>query len=94
MRQNSQKLWTKSAVGLLLGLLLVSAAAADVKLPAVFGDHMVLQRDVPLPVWGWADPGEKVTVTLGEPVQDGHGRRGGQVVGQARSAEGRRAAAC
>ena len=45
MRQNSQKLWTKSAVGLLLGLLLVSAAAAEVKLPGVFGDHMVLQRD-------------------------------------------------
>ena len=66
MRQNSQKLWTKSAVGLLLGLLLVSAAAAEVKLPGVFGDHAVLQRDVPLPVWGWADPGEQVTVTLGE----------------------------
>ena len=24
-----------------------------------------MQRDRPLPVWGWADPGEKVTVTLG-----------------------------
>ena len=36
------------------------------KLPAIFGDHMVLQRDMPLPVWGWADPEEKVTVTLGD----------------------------
>jgi len=44
---------------------LVAVAGAEVKLPGVFGDHMVLQRDVPVPVWGWADPGEKVTVTVG-----------------------------
>jgi sialate O-acetylesterase len=43
---------------------LAAAAAADVRLPGVFGDHMVLQRDVPVPVWGWADPSETVTVTL------------------------------
>jgi sialate O-acetylesterase len=41
------------------------AARADVRLPAVFTDHAVLQRDKPLPVWGWADPGEKVSVKLG-----------------------------
>ncbi|MEI9999106.1 MAG: sialate O-acetylesterase [Verrucomicrobiota bacterium] len=35
------------------------------KLPALFGDHMVLQQEAKLPVWGWADPGEKVTVTIG-----------------------------
>ena len=45
---------------------LVSVAAADVKMPGVFGDHMVVQRDAAVPVWGWADPGEKVTVTLGD----------------------------
>jgi sialate O-acetylesterase len=39
-------------------------ALADVKLPAIFGDHMVFQRDVALPVWGWAEPGEAVTVTV------------------------------
>jgi len=38
---------------------------ADVKLPALFSDHMVLQRQMPLPVWGWADPGEPVVVVLG-----------------------------
>ena len=32
-----------------------SLARADVRLAKVFGDHMVLQRDVPVPVWGWAD---------------------------------------
>src|SRR5438045_1089036 len=39
---------------------------ADVTLPAVVGNHMVLQRDLPLPIWGWADPGEEVTVALGK----------------------------
>ena len=43
---------------------LVAAAAADVKLPGVFADHTVVQRDMPVPVWGWAVPGEKVTVTF------------------------------
>jgi sialate O-acetylesterase len=39
---------------------------ADVKMPAIFGDHMVLQQDTALPVWGTADAGEKVTVTVGD----------------------------
>ena len=52
-------------------------ARAEVKLPAVIGSHMVLQRDQPVPIWGWADAGEKVTVTCGnqkktsEPGADG-----------------------
>jgi sialate O-acetylesterase len=41
-------------------------ARADVKLPSVIGSHMVLQRDKPIPIWGWADPGEQVSVQLGE----------------------------
>jgi sialate O-acetylesterase len=47
-----------------LALLLVVTARADVKLPAIFGDHMVLQRDSAVPVWGTAAPGEEVTVTI------------------------------
>ena len=39
-------------------------AQAAVKLPKVIASHMVLQRDRPLPIWGWADPGEEVTVRL------------------------------
>jgi sialate O-acetylesterase len=35
-------------------------------LPAIFTDHAVLQRDMPVPVWGWAEPGEKVTVAIAE----------------------------
>ena len=50
-----------------LAILLAAAATnahADVKLPAIFSDHMVLQRDTPVPVWGWAEPGEVVTVSI------------------------------
>jgi sialate O-acetylesterase len=46
-------------------LLGLSAANADVRLPALVSDNMVLQQEVPANVWGWADPQEKVTVKLG-----------------------------
>ena len=46
----------------LLGLS--SVLTADVRLPAVLGDHMVIQRDKPVSVWGWAGRGEKITVRL------------------------------
>ena len=39
-------------------------AHADVILNAVFTDHMILQRDMPVPVYGTAEPGEKVTVAF------------------------------
>ena len=52
------------ACALLFGAPFIRSAWADVTLPSVIGSHMVLQRDMPLPVWGWADPEEKVTVTL------------------------------
>jgi len=52
-----------------LSLLLLSPVAicqADVHLPGIFGSHMVLQQDIKIPVWGTADAGEAVTVTLGD----------------------------
>ena len=42
-----------------------SEALSEVILPSIFSDHMVLQRDQPIPVWGTASAGEKVSVTLG-----------------------------
>jgi sialate O-acetylesterase len=39
---------------------------ADVTMPAIFGDHMMLQQGMKIPVWGWADPGEKIQVALGK----------------------------
>ena len=52
-------------------------AGAQVRLPQVFGDHMVLQRDQPLPIWGWAQPRERVTVRLaGQEVRTRAGQDG------------------
>src|SRR4051812_21132817 len=55
----------------LLGTLVCCAlpASADVNPPAMFTDHAVLQREMPVPVWGWADPGEEVTVTIAGQTQ-------------------------
>ncbi len=43
----------------------VPGVHADVRLAALFSDNMVVQQKLPVPVWGWAAPGEVVTVTLG-----------------------------
>ena len=48
---------------LLLAVLMAAfPATAEVRLPGVFSDNMVLQRDLPLTFWGWAAEGEMVTV--------------------------------
>ncbi len=52
-------------VFLMVGLW-TSTCGASVKLPSLFTDGMVLQRDVETPIWGWAYPGEKITVTFGD----------------------------
>ena len=59
-------------VGLLVLIFLLGATApadADVRLPRIFSSHMVLQQEAAIPVWGWASPREKVTVTLGPTSQ-------------------------
>ncbi len=48
----------------LLWTLLAPSVHATVRLPALFSDHMVLQKDVPVPVWGWAAPQEQITVAI------------------------------
>lgn len=45
-------------------VLLVPSLRADVKLPSILGSEMVLQQELNVPIWGKADPGEKVTVTF------------------------------
>jgi sialate O-acetylesterase len=35
-----------------------------IKLPRIFSDHMVLQRETPLKVWGWGTPGETIKITF------------------------------
>jgi len=45
-------------------LLSTLSTQADVTLPAILSDHMVLQKSQKVPIWGKADPGEEVTVTM------------------------------
>ena len=48
---------------------LISFAGA-LKLADIFADHMVLQRDLAVPVWGWDEPATKVTVTFGDQTKE------------------------
>jgi sialate O-acetylesterase len=57
---NSQRAIKIFAIALFLAFTV--SVRADVRLPALFSDKMVLQRGIRLPVWGWADDGEEVTV--------------------------------
>lgn len=60
---------SRCIVRCLIGGLLLTASVptvADVRLPGFFNDHMVIQQQMPVPIHGWADPGESVTVSLGE----------------------------
>ena len=45
----------------LLFATLCAPALAGIRLPHVLSDHAVLQRDAPIHVWGWSDPGETIT---------------------------------
>ena len=55
---------TRGALAIAAIALAASTAAADLRVAAVFDDHMVLQQQMPVPVWGWADPGQSVTVSF------------------------------
>src|SRR5216684_6680919 len=55
--------------GNIFGILLVLQTLtpvlhAELRLPAIIGDHMVLQQSLPNPLWGWDAPGTQVTVTF------------------------------
>ncbi|MCA9270197.1 MAG: sialate O-acetylesterase [Planctomycetales bacterium] len=56
--------WKFCGLALVLVAACAATAAAEVKLPAIFGDSMVLQQGIAAPVWGTAAPGEKITVTF------------------------------
>jgi len=53
---------TMTARILTLTTFLTATLTADVRLPALISDHMLLQRDTPVRLWGKADPGEAVTI--------------------------------
>ena len=53
----------------LMVLMTAFAASANVRLPKIFGDNMVLQRDHSIPVWGWADSKEKITIRFNKQIK-------------------------
>ena len=53
----------------ILTILFAANGRAEVRLPRIFGSGMVVQRNEPVVVWGWADAGEKITVRLAGQVQ-------------------------
>ena len=54
----------KFVLFLTFNLALLPALRAELKLPAIFGDHMVFQQKQADPIWGWDTPGTKVTVSF------------------------------
>jgi sialate O-acetylesterase len=64
MKTNLSTVRRLTPLAILLAALasLLPSLQAEVRLPKVFSDHMVLQQEKPPPVWGWAQPGETVTV--------------------------------
>jgi sialate O-acetylesterase len=60
------KLHVRMLIAAVAALISVPAARAEIKLPKLFGDHMVLQRETEANLWGWAAAGEEVKISLGD----------------------------
>ena len=61
MNKPSRMKLTAPLTVLLFALCNLTVVRADVKPAALFGDHMVLQQGMSVPVWGWADARRQVT---------------------------------
>jgi len=55
---------TRTLAATLLISLLCATSQAEVRLPSIIGSHMVVQQGMKVPIWGWAEPGERVTVAM------------------------------
>lgn len=62
-------MFIRSIISLVCFTMFVNNAWCKVSAPSFVADDMVLQRDVKLPIWGWASPGEKVTVRFQKQVK-------------------------
>lgn len=82
IQRNAMKEMKKTGLSvffaLLSFLLAVQPVWGKVRLHKLFGNHMVLQRDVEAPVWGWADPGEAVRLTLGRHIVETRANEAGE----------------
>jgi len=68
-KDENRRLFRKGVLAVALLAWGAVAAQADVKLPAIFSEHMVVQAEAEVPVWGWADAGEEITVSLAGQTQ-------------------------
>lgn len=59
----------KKTVLLLAVLFSIRSVFANITLPRIFSDNMVLQRNKPIPIWGWAAANEKITVQFNKQVK-------------------------
>ncbi len=66
MHQTERTMNLRRSLTFILLLLLAPTANAELRVANVFGDHMVLQQEMPIRVWGWAEPGAKVVVSLSD----------------------------
>lgn len=55
-----------------------AAGSAELKVAAIFGDNMLLQQNLRVPVWGWSAPGAKVTVKFSGQTRSVHAGRDGK----------------
>src|SRR5215210_8237785 len=59
----------KNILLLIVFIFCSSVSIANITLPRIFGNNMVLQRNKPITIWGWADAGEKVTVQFNKQIK-------------------------
>lgn len=64
LRQRFCALLVRSVFGVVAAAITACSACAVPRMPYLFSDHMVLQRDTEPIIWGWADPGEAIEVEL------------------------------
>ena len=77
MISHSKKLILQSVIVAIV-LTAGSSLHAELKLPNIFGDHMVVQQKMPVKVWGWTTPGQSVTVKLAEAMVAGRADASGR----------------
>jgi sialate O-acetylesterase len=68
----------KTIVLFLTGILFTIVAFADITLPKIFGNNMVLQRNKPISVWGWAAPNEKIMVQFNKQIKNTTANKAGK----------------